>query len=55
MCYGATLWSVVRSLVIAGSGPELEQLTGFDEGPVPADWAGELRHRGIAVTPGVRL
>ena len=53
MCYGATLWSGVRRLVIAGSGPELEALTGFDEGPVPADWRGELERRGIEVVDGV--
>ncbi len=49
MCYGAVLWSGVRSLVIAGSGPELEALTGFDEGPMHPDWIGELRKRGIEV------
>jgi tRNA(Arg) A34 adenosine deaminase TadA len=53
MCYGAVIWSGVRSLVIAGSGPELEELTGFDEGPLPADWAGELKRRGIEVIDGV--
>jgi tRNA(Arg) A34 adenosine deaminase TadA len=53
MCYGATLWSGVRRLVIAGSGPELEELTGFDEGPVPADWRGELERRGIEVVDGI--
>jgi tRNA(Arg) A34 adenosine deaminase TadA len=53
MCYGAVIWSGVRSLVIAGSGPELEELTGFDEGPMPADWAGELQKRGIEVVDGV--
>ncbi|MFC7643232.1 deaminase [Streptosporangium lutulentum] len=39
MCYGATMWSGVRRLLIAGDGPELEKLTGFDEGPMVADWA----------------
>ena len=34
MCYGAAMWSGVRRLVIAGDGPELETLTGFDEGPL---------------------
>jgi tRNA(Arg) A34 adenosine deaminase TadA len=53
MCYGAVIWSGVRSLVIAGSGPELEEITGFDEGPVPADWSGELQRRGIEVIDGV--
>ncbi|MCU0511573.1 MAG: nucleoside deaminase [Anaerolineae bacterium] len=49
MCYGAVLWSGIRSLVIAGSGPELEQITGFDEGPIHPDWRGELERRGIEV------
>ncbi|MBI5671607.1 MAG: nucleoside deaminase [Chloroflexi bacterium] len=47
MCFGATLWSGIRSLVIPGSGPELEQITGFDEGPIHPDWERELAKRGI--------
>jgi tRNA(Arg) A34 adenosine deaminase TadA len=53
MCFGATLWSGVRSLVIAGSGPELEQITGFDEGPVHPDWRQELQRRGIDLVEDV--
>lgn len=53
MCYGALLWSGVRSLVIAGSGPELEDLTGFDEGPLSPRWDAELRDRGIEVIDDV--
>ncbi len=53
MCYGATIWSGVRRLVIAGSGPECEQLTGFDEGPVRDDWREQLEARGISVTSDV--
>ncbi len=53
MCYGAVIWSGVRSLVIAGSGPELEELTGFDEGPVHPDWEKELNARGIEVISNV--
>jgi tRNA(Arg) A34 adenosine deaminase TadA len=53
MCCGAVCWSGVRSLVIAGSGPELERLTGFDEGPIHPTWADELRRRGIQVVDGV--
>ncbi|WP_062518213.1 nucleoside deaminase [Demequina gelatinilytica] len=52
-CYGATLWSGVKHLVVAGEGPELEQLTRFDEGPVVADWAAQFEARGIAVTTDV--
>ncbi|WP_062464742.1 nucleoside deaminase [Demequina soli] len=52
-CYGATLWSGVRRLVVAGEGPELEELTRFDEGPVVDDWAAQFEARGIAVTSDV--
>jgi tRNA(Arg) A34 adenosine deaminase TadA len=53
MCYGATIWSGVRRLVIAGSGPECEELTGFDEGPMREDWRRQLETRGISVTSDV--
>ena len=53
MCCGAICWSGVRSLVIAGSGPEMEALTGFDEGPIHPAWPDELRRRGIAVHDGL--
>ncbi|MEL6306533.1 MAG: nucleoside deaminase [Chloroflexota bacterium] len=53
MCYGAIPWSGIRSLVIAGSGGELEELTGFDEGPIHPNWKAELEKRGIDVTDGI--
>lgn len=53
MCYGAVLWSGIRSLVIAGSGPEVEDLTGFDEGPIHPDWKNELAKRGIELVENV--
>src|SRR5579862_9782274 len=53
MCFGAVLWSGVRSLVIAGSGPELEQITGFDEGPIDPEWESELSKRGIELVNNV--
>lgn len=53
MCYGATMWAGVRALTIAGEGAEVEELTGFDEGPMPEDWAGEFERRGIRVSVGV--
>ena len=52
-CYGATMWSGVRALVVAGEGPLLEELTGFDEGPVVDDWAQQFERRGIRVVIGV--
>lgn len=53
MCLGATVWSGARSLVVAGDGPELEAITGFDEGPAHPDWRRELERRGIEVTQDV--
>jgi tRNA(Arg) A34 adenosine deaminase TadA len=53
MCLGAVLWSGVRSLAIAGDGPELEEITGFDEGPVHPQWINELSDRGIEVINNV--
>lgn len=53
MCFGATLWSGIRSLAIAGSGPELEEITGFDEGPIHPDWENELAKRGIELVNNV--
>ncbi len=52
-CYGATMWSGIRSLVIAGSGPELEEITTFDEGPLGSDWAEQFEARGIRVRQDV--
>jgi hypothetical protein len=40
-------------VVIAGSGPELEEITGFDEGPVHPEWKAELERRGIEVIEDV--
>lgn len=53
MCYGAVMWSGVRSLVIAGSGKELEEITGFDEGPLHSDWKEELKKRKINVIDNI--
>lgn len=53
MCFGAIPWSGIRSLAIAGSGPELEEITGFDEGPIHPQWQAELEKRGIEVLEGI--
>ena len=49
MCYGATMWSGVQLLTIAGYGDEIETLTGFDEGPMRDDWQEQFAGRGITV------
>lgn len=43
----------VRGLVVAGEGPELEEITTFDEGPLGADWAEQFEARGIEVVGDV--
>jgi tRNA(Arg) A34 adenosine deaminase TadA len=53
MCYGAVIWSGIRSLVLAGDGPELEEITGFDEGPIHPEWDKELAKRGIELVRDV--
>lgn len=52
MCFGALLWSGVRRLV-CGAREEDVRAIGFDEGPKPADWPGELQRRGIFVVRDV--
>ncbi len=52
-CYGAAMWSGIKHLVVAGDGPEMEQLTGFDEGPMVSDWAEQFERRGIRVVQDV--
>jgi len=48
-CYGATVWAGVDRLLIGARSEDVETLTEFDEGPLPADWTGELERRDIAV------
>jgi tRNA(Arg) A34 adenosine deaminase TadA len=48
-CYGATVWAGIDRLLIGARAEEEEELTPFDEGPLPSDWVGELNRRGIEV------
>ena len=48
-CYGATVWAGIDRLLIGARSEDVETLTEFDEGPLPADWVGELERRGITV------
>jgi tRNA(Arg) A34 adenosine deaminase TadA len=48
-CYGATIWAGIDRLLIGARSEDVEALTEFDEGPLPADWVGELERRGIDV------
>lgn len=48
-CYGASVWAGFDELLIGARGEDVEELTDFDEGPLPSDWIGELERRHIAV------
>jgi tRNA(Arg) A34 adenosine deaminase TadA len=49
MCTGATLWSGVLKLAYAARKTDVEELLGFDEGPLAPDWQKALRARGLEV------
>lgn len=53
MCYGASVWAGIDELLIGARASDVEELTEFDEGPLPQDWIGELERRGIAVRTDV--
>jgi tRNA(Arg) A34 adenosine deaminase TadA len=48
-CYGATVWAGIDELLIGARSQDVEELTEFDEGPLPANWIGDLEKRGIVV------
>jgi tRNA(Arg) A34 adenosine deaminase TadA len=52
MCLGATLWSGVTRMIYAATAADVTGIVGFDEGPLPGDWQGELNRRSITVTGG---
>jgi len=49
MCFGALIWAGIDELLFAATSDDVQTLAGFDEGPLPADWIGELEKRGIGV------
>lgn len=53
-CYGALPWAGIDELLIAARRKDTELLVGFDEGPLPEDWVGELSRRGISVVRDLR-
>ncbi len=53
-CYGATVWAGIDTLLIGARAEDVEELTEFDEGPLPADWlrrTGTPRHFGTTRHP----
>ncbi len=49
MCYGASFWAGIDEILIGARAEDVMELSEFDEGPLPSDWAGELERRGIGV------
>jgi len=49
MCYGALFWSGISRLVYGARKEDVEELAGFDEGPLPDNWSARLENRGIEV------
>jgi hypothetical protein len=43
------VWAGVDEVLIGARTEDTEELTEFNEGPLPADWIGELNKLGIAV------
>ena len=55
MCLGALIWSGVKEVCYAVTSQEVEQITGFDEGPLPSNIQGVLRQRGIRLKEGIMV
>lgn len=53
-CYGAIVWAGIDALLIGARASDTESLAGFDEGPLPGNWVGELERRGIRVARDIR-
>lgn len=52
-CFGACVWAGIDGLLTGARAEDVQRLVGFDEGPLPTDWRGELSRRGIALTEEV--
>lgn len=53
MCYGAVGWAGISRLIIGARREDVQNITGFDEGPLHPDWKTELERRGTTVVTDV--
>jgi tRNA(Arg) A34 adenosine deaminase TadA len=44
-CFGIVWWSGLRRLVVGATKEDVEVLAGFEEGPLPDNWADRLTNR----------
>jgi tRNA(Arg) A34 adenosine deaminase TadA len=50
-CFGNTWWSGVQALTIGARAEDVEEITGFEEGPLPENWVQLLEHRAAPLKP----
>lgn len=50
-CFGNTWWSGVQALAVGARSTDVEEITGFKEGPLPDDWAALLEARPAPLKP----
>ncbi len=50
-CFGGTWWSGVQALTIGARGEDVEEITGFNEGPLPENWVHLLENRPPPLRP----
>jgi tRNA(Arg) A34 adenosine deaminase TadA len=53
-CFGMVHWSGIFSLVIGANTEDVQETTGFDEGPIHPQWRNELTYMGISLREGVQ-
>ncbi len=53
MCLGNVCWSGIKEVVSSAEPEDVEEITGFDEGPTPANYNEQLKLRGINLIPQV--
>lgn len=49
MCFGVIYWSGIARLLFGAPKEDVEQIAGFDEGPLVEDWVAWYVRKGIAV------
>lgn len=54
MCLGAVIWSGIQEVIFSADTKDVEQIVGFDEGPVPEHYQRELEKRGIKLKGPIR-
>lgn len=49
MCAGALLWSGIKKMIYGSNKNDVEEIVGFDEGPIHPDWVNEMKKRNIEI------